>query len=95
MFYSQHAEVLEALRSSSPTNIKTTSSATTESIIGLNVSQHLTGSRDSSTVHHDTSSKSSLLLTSTGDKSVTQIPQLKQGMLMYIYVYTRYIKILN
>lgn len=83
MFYSQHAEVLEALRSSSPTNIKTTSSATTESIIGLSVSQHLTGSRDSSTVHH-TSNKSSLLLTSTGDKSVTQIPQLKQGMLMYI-----------
>ena len=92
MFYSQHAEVLEVLRSSSPTNIKTTSSATTKSIIGLSVSQHLTGLRDSSTVHH-TSNKSSLLLTSTGDKSVTQIPQLKQGMLMYIYIYTRYIKI--
>ena len=90
--YISYTEILETLSSSSPVpmDVMTTTFTTTQTIrlstVSTTVSQQFTRS---TTVHH-TSSVSSLRPTITSVNSITQLPQLRQGVLMdklhYMYI---------
>ena len=81
-------EILETLSSSSPIPVAvittfTTTQTTRLSTVSTTVSQRFPRS---TTVHH-TSSVSSVRPTTTSVNSITQLPQLRQGVLMdYTYI---------
>ena len=74
-------EILETLSSSSSIPVMTTTLTTTQftSTVSTTVSPQFTRS---TTVHH-TSSVSSVRPTTTSVNSITQLPELRQGALMY------------
>ena len=90
--YISYTEILETLSSSSPlpmdvmTTTFTTTQTTRLSTVSTTVSQQFTRS---TTVNH-TTSVSSLGPTTTSVNSITQLPQLRQGVLMdklhYMYI---------
>ena len=78
MFYLLCTEILETLSSSSPTPVATFTTTQTTSTVSTTVSQQFIRS---TTVHH-TSSVPSVRPITTSVNSITQLPQLRQGVLM-------------